>query len=910
MNWIANARHQFLRQWIRLRWRSLRNHAFDTYSIPAPAGLAVLDSEFRVIQANKALADMIGLAPKAMVGQGSSSLIPQIAPTIEPILRSVSRTETPALNFPVSGETPREPGVIRHWIASVFPICEWGFAGCVGVIVVDVTDQLQFGLLTAAEHLANLGSWEVNVLTGEEIWSPNLRRLLGLGTNHTRQSEDAFWALVHPEDRETVRSIIDWAMEFKHPYEYHTRVLLRDGRERTFHTRGKVVVNSSGCVLKRVGVTQDVTQGIEASRALIASEEKLKLFRDQIDHSNDAFEVVDPETLRFLDMNQKGCSDLGYSLDEIRSLTVFDIDPTVDESEYARVMAEVQKTGSAMKKGIHRRKDGSTFPVEVNLRQVHMDGDYIVAVVRDITERKQAEEKLQQAHMRTESILASVADVHIQFDRDWRYLYVNEAAVRAMGHPREKILGRTLWEMYPDIVGTELGRQYRHAMDNRIPVAFEFHYETLDTWWGNRFYPSPEGLTVFASDITERKRSEEALRKQRVLVQGLFQTAKTLTRGLELQTTLDVLNFQALTLIGAESAWAGVRTKEGFCCDSFLEGDPFNKLNFTWPPGIRISGWVLQNKQIYLTNDAEHDDLILPEIREALALRSVLCVPVFDIHRDVIAFFALNNKKGGFGQDDVAMAQGISTVASIAIQNSLAHRRVREAEGELRRLSMRLMTLQDHEHRRIAEELHEHTAQDLAGLILSLGHLRRSVPDLPSPSRRIVDESIAIVRRVFHETRTLSYQLHDSSLELAGLGVAIRSYAKTFSEQSGIYIKTEIPEDLGRLAPEEETTIYRIVQEALTNVHLHSGCKQATISIHREGERVFWEIADSGGGIPREDDQNATAGVGIASMRERVKGHGGSMDIESAPGNGFRIRFQFPIGPAATKHAAGGTGND
>jgi PAS domain S-box-containing protein len=895
---------------MRLRWRSLRNHAFETFSIPAPAGLAVLDSEFRVIRANETLAGMTGVSPKAMVGKKPDSFIPQFAATVQPILRSVSRTKITALNFPVSGETPREPGVIRHWIASVFPICEWGFAGCVGVIVVDVTDQLQFGLLTAAEHLANLGSWEVNVLTGEEIWSPNLRRLLGLGTNHTRQSEDAFWALVHPEDREMVRSIIDWAMKFKHPYEYHTRVLLRNGRERTFHTRGKVVVNSSGCVLKRVGVTQDVTEGIEASRALIASEKKLKLFRDQIDHSNDAFEVVDPETLRFLDMNQKGCSDLGYSLDEIRSLTVFDIDPTVDESEHARVIAEVQKTGSTIKKGIHRRKDGSTFPVEVNLRQVHMDGHYIVAVVRDITERKQAEEKLQQAHMRTESILAGVADVHIQFDRDWHYLYLNEAAIRAIGHPREEILGRTLWEMYPDIVGTELERQYRHAMDDRIPIAFEFRYETLDTWWENRFYPAPEGLTVFASDITERRRSEEALRKQKVLVQGLFQTAKTLTRGLELQATLDVLNFQVLTLVGAESAWAGVRTKEGVWHDSFLEGHFFRELNFTWPPGIGIPGWVIQNKQSYLTNDAEHDDRIPSEIREALALRSVLCVPVFDIHRDVIAFFALNNKKGGFGQDDVTLAQGISTIASIAIQNALTHLRVCRNEDELRRLSTRLMTLQDYEHRRIAEQLHEHTAQDLAALILSLGHLRRSVPDLPPPSRTILDESIAITRRVFHETRTLSYKLHDSSLELAGLGVAIRSYAKTFSEQSGIHVRTEIPEDLGRLAPDEETTIYRIVQEALTNVHLHSGCKQATISIHREGERVFWEIADSGGGIPREVDQNATAGVGIASMRERVKGHGGSMDIESAPGDGFRIRFQFPTGSAATKHAAGGAGHD
>jgi PAS domain S-box-containing protein len=908
MNWIENARRRFLRQWTRLRWRSLRNHAFDSFSIPAPAGIALLDSDFRVLRVNETLADMIGVAPKAMVGQGPSSLIPRIAPTLEPILRSVSRTGIPALNFPVSGETLREPGVIRHWIASVFPLRKWGFAQCIGVIAVDVTDQIQFGVLTEAERLANVGSWEVNVVTGEETWSPNLRRLLGLGPDHTRQSEEAFWALVHPEDREMVRSIIDWAMKDRQPYAYQTRMLLPNGRERVFFTHGKPVLNSSNCIVKRVGVTQDITERTEAIRAILESEEK---YRDLVENTQDLICTHDLDG-RVLWMNELPARILGYSASDLIGRRIPEMLPPETRNLFAEYIERIRRDGHAegLMQLVARSGERRTWEYRNTLRTEGVLKPIVRGMAHDITDRKRAEEEIRQAHNRTESVLASVADVHILFDRDWRYLYVNEAAICAIQRPREEILGRTLWELYPDIADTEVGRQYHRTMDDRVQVAFEFHYETRDTWWENRFYPAPEGLAVFANDITDRKRSEEALRKQRVLVQSLFETAKTLTRTLELQDILNLLNFQALTLIEAESAWAGVRTKEGFCCDSFLDGDPFKKLNFTWPPGVRVSRWVLQNKQIYLTNDAEHDDLILPEIREALAIRSVLCVPVFDIHQEVIAFFALNNKKGGFGTDDIAMAQGISTVASIAIQNSLTHRRVRDAEDELRRLSSRLMVLQDDHRRQIAEELHEQTAQDLAGLILSLGHLRRSVPDLPSPSRRIVDESIAIARKVFHETRTLSYKLHDSSLELAGLGVAISSYAKRFSEQTGIDVRTEIPEDLGRLSPGEETTIYRIVQEALTNVHRHSGCKQATIRIHREGERVFWEIEDSGGGMPLEANQNAAAGVGIASMRERVTRHGGSMDIENAPGKGFRIRFQFPIGPAATKHATGGAGHD
>jgi len=120
-------------------------------------------------------------------------------------------------------------------------------------------------------------------------------------------------------------------------------------------------------------------------------------------------------------------------------------------------------------------------------------------------------QQLHEARARSESVLASISDTLILFDRQWRYIYVNEAASRAIGLPPEQILGRTLLELFPDIRDTELERQYRHAMEERAPVTFDF-YSTHDSWWANRFYPTPEGLAVFATDITERKRSEDTLR--------------------------------------------------------------------------------------------------------------------------------------------------------------------------------------------------------------------------------------------------------------------------------------------------------------------------------------------------------------------------------------------------------------
>ncbi|MBI4411428.1 MAG: PAS domain S-box protein [Deltaproteobacteria bacterium] len=121
------------------------------------------------------------------------------------------------------------------------------------------------------------------------------------------------------------------------------------------------------------------------------AEEALKMFRTLVDGANDAIEVLDPETGRFLDVNERGCLDLGYNREEYLALSVFDIDPMVDPSSFAKVGEELRKSGSLVWEGTHRRKDGSTFPVEVNLKLVRLNRDYMVAVVRDITKRKQAE---------------------------------------------------------------------------------------------------------------------------------------------------------------------------------------------------------------------------------------------------------------------------------------------------------------------------------------------------------------------------------------------------------------------------------------------------------------------------------------------------------------------------------------
>jgi PAS domain S-box-containing protein len=165
---------------------------------------------------------------------------------------------------------------------------------------------------------------------------------------------------------------------------------------------------------------------------------------------------------------------------------------------------------------IHRRKDGSFFPVEVSAQSTVIGNEKIVlSIIRDITERKRAEEALRESNRQITNILESITDAFVALDHQWRITYVNQETARLNGQKPEDMIGKTHWEQWPWSVGTVVEREYRRAVTERVAVHLEILYEPLNLWLEIHAYPSQDGLSIYFRDITERKQIEQSLQVNR-----------------------------------------------------------------------------------------------------------------------------------------------------------------------------------------------------------------------------------------------------------------------------------------------------------------------------------------------------------------------------------------------------------
>jgi PAS domain S-box-containing protein len=322
-------------------------------------------------------------------------------------------------------------------------------------------------------------------------------------------------------------------------------VVTRSGERRVWRYHNTLRTTGVASPIVR-GIAHDVTEQRESEKLLREVGERLlstvrenertirelKLFRTLLDQCNDAIEVVDPETLRFLDANEKACSELDYSREELLSMGVFDIDPAITESSAAKIKEELQKSGSLVMESTRRRKDGITFPVEISMRWVRLERDYVIAIVRDLTERKLAEARLRASQDRYRAIYdrSPVGICWVETDTG-RLLRVNPKYCEILGRTEQDLLDRNFQSLtYPDDLPRNLEklRQLKEGEVRHYKIEKRYlrpdgsvRWAEVDTaaMWSE--CAPPVWFMGMVQDITERKQAEQRLREYERVVEGL-----------------------------------------------------------------------------------------------------------------------------------------------------------------------------------------------------------------------------------------------------------------------------------------------------------------------------------------------------------------------------------------------------
>ena len=536
----------------------------------------------------------------------------------------------------------------------------------------------------------------------------------------------------------------------------------------------------------------------------------------------------------------------GYSAEEIlgEHFSIFYTAADVERGHPDEVLRLAAAEGSYAEEGIRVRKDGSTFWADVLITALRDDAGNLrgfAKVTRDITARKEAEERErllareQAARERATDILESISDAFFAVDHDWRFTYVNREAEELLGHSREELLGKNVWEEFPRAEDSEPYRQIRRAVEDGVTTEFETFSPLLGMWIAGRAYSSWEGLSVYFRDVTERKRAEE----ERARLSAIVESSDDAIIG--------------KTLEGIITSWnKGAERIYGYSAEEAV-GQPISMLVPLERPNeipgilesIRRGEKVDHFETVRMTKDGRRLDI------------SLTVSPIRNSAGDIV---------------------GASTIARDITESKRAKdalRRVKEAER-----------------RRLARDLHDGVLQDLAYTAASLGMMMLQAED-----KELRDQLQGAVDAVRRAAQGLREAVNDLRLEveekrpIPELVEALVNRQRAMAKEA-CEVSLELDEGLPSTPLGEiGTQSFRILQEALTNARRHSGAKTISVSVKREGNDLVAEVSDDGRGF----GPDTAPGVGQGSMRERAAAIGGELEIKSESGRGTRVRLRAPL---------------
>jgi PAS domain S-box-containing protein len=457
------------------------------------------------------------------------------------------------------------------------------------------------------------------------------------------------------------------------------------------------------------------------------------------------------------------------------------------------------------------------------------------------------------ARRRTVEVLESMGDAFFSFDPDWRFTYMNAAAseiIRKTGKDPDRLPGKVLWEEIPEILGTKFETEMRRAVREGAVVEYEEYLRPLGGWLGARVYPSEAGVSTYVRDVTEGRRTREALRRSEERWRTLIE------KGADVITISDhdgTIRF----------ASPSVETVCGYRVDEFVGTNPF-EAGHIHPDDLERCEAAFRE----LEDNPGHSVTIQHRYRHGSGEWRWLEGTFTNLFEDpaigglVANFRDVTERKRAEAERDRLLAQEWVARAEVA------------------------------ERERISRELHDRVAHSMAVVHQSLQLYEVLAAGDPSRAAPKLETAKEMARTALDSTRDLSAELRRSDAE-EDLEQALHALLEV-SVPPNVRTQLSVEGDESLVPGRARGQLFLILREAVRNAVSHSGCRRVTVALRFDGSEAVGSVQDDGRGF--EPDDGDLSGVGLSSMRERAQLLGGALSVRPVPGEGTRVEVSMPLG--------------
>jgi PAS domain S-box-containing protein len=606
----------------------------------------------------------------------------------------------------------------------------------------------------------------------------------------------------------------------------------------------------NGSLLGYTKVTRDITERKRTA-------DQIAYLAKLIEDTSDAVFSTD-SSFMIRSWNRAAELLFGYSFSEVKGISAIDVlrsplNPGLRRSIREEAINEGYWKGEVQ----YLKKDDSLLTILLSMSGVRgnegeLDG--FVMACRDITERKKLELQLQRFNKKLEEqvkektaeltgIFERITDAFIAVDKDFRYTYLNKKAGELIHHDPASLIGRKVWDVFPDAVDSDTYHAFNKAMAEQKNMTNTDYYPPLDLWQENYLYPSPDGLSVFIRDITEKKKREKEITDYKYALDQSSIVAITDQRGI-----IKYVNENFCRI-------------SGFPAQELL-GQDHRIINSGYHPAAFIKDlWVtIANGKVWkgeICNKAKDGTIYWVD---------TTIVPFLNAHRKPYEY--------------------------LAIRTDITERKKNESElqqsyQDIRQLASHLQDIREEERAGIAREIHDELGQQLTGLKMDLSWVRKKMaPGEDDQIGQKIKGTLELLDITIKTVRRIATELRPSILDDLGLIAAIEWQSLEFQKRSGI--PTEFVSTLTEFKGSSAVGIglFRICQESLTNIARHAAARHIRLVLEgKENDTILLKIEDDGKGFSPEKIGNKKT-LGLLGMKERALMMGGHLEIISRPGKG------------------------